>query len=197
MACSTDSTEGFCPSIDSTCQPLNVCRTCNTFTDLGGKCVEIDRFPNATISEYGMIFDDIHAIMSEIYVRGPVAATVNAEPLITYEGGVFNDTLASRETNHVVSIVGWGSVENQNYWIVRNSWGEYWGEMGFFRVLMGQNVLGLEGEIAWATPGRWTEVNFPCDEDGKNCQIDRNHVEFYRDPSLDLTAVKRRLLRGV
>lgn len=39
---------------------------------------------NATVAEYGLIdFDKdvVHKIKSEIYTRGPVAATVNAEPV--------------------------------------------------------------------------------------------------------------------
>jgi hypothetical protein len=41
--------------------------------------------------------------------------------------------------------------------------------MGFFRVLMGKNVLGIETEAGWATPKVWTEVNFPCGEAGDGC----------------------------
>ena len=50
-------------------------------TGMGGQCSEIDYFPNATVAEYGLIeLDDnvVTKIMTEIYVRGPVAATINA-----------------------------------------------------------------------------------------------------------------------
>ena len=70
--------------------------------------------------------------------------------------------------------------------------GQYWGEMGFFRIAMGQNLLGIEGEIAWATPGTYTTQNFPCSEDGKNCNSGHGKAE-YLDPSRDIEAVKRRL----
>ena len=41
--------------------------------------------------------------------------------------------------------------------------------MGFFRVLLGKNVLGLENGAGWATPLGWTENNFPCGEAGEGC----------------------------
>lgn len=69
--------------------------------------------------------------MAEIYARGPVAATINAEPIVGYRGGIFTDDSYSDMTNHIVSIVGWGMDEEtgKKHWIVRNSWGQYWGEV--------------------------------------------------------------------
>jgi cathepsin X len=198
LGCSSESTEGICPFITEqvTCESQNICRTCDTFGGMGGKCTEIDFFPNATVAEYGMIDNDVDKIMTEIYTRGPVAATINAEPIVDYMGGIFSDTQYSQETNHIVSIVGWGTDETtgKKHWIVRNSWGQYWGELGFIRVEMGKNILGLEGEVAWATPGSWTEMNFPCAENGKNCNGGKHlQATFYMDPSNDVQAVQRRL----
>ena len=168
---------------------------------MGGKCTAIDYFPNATVAEYGIVNQDVDEIMMEIYTRGPVAATINAEPIVDYTGGIFTDTQYSEETNHIVSIVGWGTDEETGvkYWIIRNSWGEYYGELGFLRVEMGKNLLGIEGEVAWATPGSWTEVNYPCAENGANCHSDdvgygkTDGAMFYVDPSKDMEAVQRRL----
>jgi cathepsin X len=197
IACSEESTEGFCPHVDTTCSAANTCRTCDTFAGMGGACSEIDFFPNATVAEYGEIDDgDIHKIMAEIYARGPVAAVINAEPIVAYKGGIFDDVSASTETNHIVSIVGWDNSSRDNpHWIIRNSWGQYWGEMGYVRVRMGHNVLGIESAIAWATPGSFTIKNFPCSEDGKNCSPGASSFESqtYLDPSHDVAAVQRRL----
>jgi len=202
IACSDDSSEGFCEHVDTTCKKDNICRTCDTFGGMGGKCTEIDFYPNATVAEYGVVDKDADKIMAEIYTRGPVAATINAEPIVEYTGGVFDDKDASRETNHIVSIVGWGMDRTTGikHWIVRNSWGEYWGEMGFMRVEMGSNILGLEGEVAWATPSTWTEINFPCSENGKNCngstRLQNSRAQFYVDPSVNALQEVARNLRS-
>mmetsp|Transcript_31224 Transcript_31224/g.57740 ORF Transcript_31224/g.57740 Transcript_31224/m.57740 type:complete len:308 (-) Transcript_31224:461-1384(-) len=134
LACSDDSHEGFCDHIDTSCSKHNTCRTCSTFAKMGGTCTEIDHFPNATIAEHGtynlLSFDRVHKIKAEIYSRGPVAAGINAEPILDYKGGVIKTGgLMDMMVNHIVSIVGWGEdEEGDEYWIIRNSWGQYWGE---------------------------------------------------------------------
>ena len=169
-ACSSDSDEGYCGKVDYSCNDLNICRTCSTFTSNGGKCVGIKRFPNASIIDHGRV-RGVSNMKMEIFKNGPIAVGVNAEPLVEYKGGIFDDSSASRGINHVVSINGWGydKESDKQYWIARNSWGEYWGEMGNFRIAMGDNQLGIEDDGAWAIPGNWTELNYPCNEDGSNC----------------------------
>jgi cathepsin X len=184
LACSSNSTNGFCPFVDTTCSSFNTCRTCSMHIIpwMKTECHEIDQFPNATIAEYGAYKlnhdnSSVHQIKAEIYARGPVTARVHGKALHTYHGGIYANTTESTNTTHIVSIVGWGHADNSSssssyhgdYWICRNSWGEYWGEMGFFRIAAGRNVLGIERKIAWATPGTFTESNFPCAESGSNC----------------------------
>jgi len=50
LACSSESKDGFCAHVDTTCSPMNTCRTCMGGT---GECRAIERFPNATVAEYG------------------------------------------------------------------------------------------------------------------------------------------------
>eukprot|EP00924_Labyrinthula_sp_SR-Ha-C_P003683 augustus_masked-scaffold_3-processed-gene-2.48-mRNA-1 protein AED:0.06 eAED:0.06 QI:0/-1/0/1/-1/1/1/0/361 len=182
-ACSQESHEGNCGNILQSnpdaysCNPINICRTCSTFSDMGGFCSAVNHFPNATIEEYGPVIVDenqkqtVKNLKKEIYARGPVACAINAMPLDEYEGGVIDRPDDDKETNHVVSLVGWGydKKEKKEFWIGRNSWGQYWGEMGYFRIATGDNNLGIENSCVWATPGEFTEHNFPCYEDGSNC----------------------------
>ncbi|KAL7527675.1 hypothetical protein ACHAXR_002074, partial [Thalassiosira sp. AJA248-18] len=190
IACSSDSNEGFCEHVDTTCNAMNTCRTCSTFTANGGECMALDIFPNATVAEYALMeyeHDDAKRVMNikkEIKARGPVSASVQSKSLDDFMGGtVFNDETASRHTNHVVSIVGWGHTDEDDddddleYWIVRNSWGSYWGEGGFFRVATGKNMLGIEHKVAWATPGEFTVKNVPCSEDGTTCGAEVNGMD--------------------
>eukprot|EP01084_Bolivina_argentea_P272265 463522_1 len=56
--------------------------------------------------------------------------------------------------DHDISIVGYGtdSETNTNYWIIRNSWGTWWGCNGYIKVVRGINNMGLEEACAWAMP---------------------------------------------
>lgn len=169
LACSDDSREGFCPQIDTTCKQINVARTCGSFSSEGGPCSGLNRYPNATVIDYGSISGKT-SMMKEIYSRGPIACGIDATKLLNFEGGLVSDI--GDGIDHVVSVVGWSTdPKNGFHWIVRNSWGEYWGEMGFVRVAEG--ALNIEEQCSWAVLGSFTAPEFnnqyPCHEGGDNC----------------------------
>jgi len=167
VACSSESEEGICPSGDWSCSSLNIARTCATF---GEECVGLSSYPNATIEEYGEISGE-SAMMKEIYARGPISCGIDAAPMLDYTSGVFVGP--GNYVDHVISVVGWGTDASKGkYWIVRNSWGEYWGEMGYIRVAFGS--LHVEDQCAWATVRSFTAPEngnqVPCFENGSNCE---------------------------
>ena len=172
QACSSDSKEKECQENKEMfeCTSINICKTCNTFTSHGGTCNPILQYPYATIDSYGAVRGD-NNMMTEIYKNGPIACGINAEAFVDYMGGVLDVPHTPKMINHIISIVGWGYDESidKQYWIIRNSWGSYWGELGFMRLVLGENQLGIEKTCAFAIPGNWTIHNVPCSEDGHNC----------------------------
>lgn len=167
LACSSDSTNGFCETLDWSCNLLNTARTCPTF---GEKCVGLTHYPNATISEYGSISGS-EAMKHEIFARGPIACDIDAGPIVNYTTGVV--TTKSSQSDHTISVVGWSKdVKFGLVWHVRNSWGEYWGEHGYVRVQDG--ALNLGSNCNWAVVKDFTAPErhnqFHCFEDGSNCK---------------------------
>lgn len=138
---------------------------------------------NYKVDEYGVyklqdaasMDQHIFAVKAEIFSRGPVTAGVAGHYLKNYTGGIIFDdyTLRDAHPTHEVSIIGWDiDLETGiEYWIIRNSWGEFWGEMSFFRLELGKNLLGIEEEISWATILDFSIKNVPCYEDAQNCNM--------------------------
>jgi len=75
-------------------------------------------------------------------------ALINKGPLLTlmeiysdiygYGGGIYFPTSTAPEDyegGHTVVIVGYGVYDGLNYWIVKNSWGDSWGDNGYMEVL--------------------------------------------------------------
>lgn len=68
---------------------------------------------------------------------GPLSISVAASSFKDYHGGIFTgcDYENNIQLNHGVQLVGYGSEDGTDFWIVRNSWGSSWGEEGFIRLL--------------------------------------------------------------
>jgi cathepsin X len=136
---------------DFACSAINTCRNCKGPPGQG-TCWAQQNYTRFWVDQFNDV-NGVQSIMAEIATRGPVAAGIDATVLETYTGGIITDTQPS-DINHIISIVGYGTDTKSglDYWIGRNSWGQYWGEGGWFRIVRGQDALGIEDMVSWATP---------------------------------------------
>ncbi|KAI6186790.1 Cathepsin X [Aphelenchoides besseyi] len=141
------------------CNQLHRCFTC--WPD---SCSPVKNFTRYYIKDYGVV-SGREKMMSEIHNRGPIACSIGATSKFefNYTGGIYSE-FSDLPSNHIVSVSGWGYDEESKleYWIVRNSWGDAFGEMGWFRIvtsiyLQGRGDLynmGIERECYFADPDR-------------------------------------------
>ena len=65
--------------------------------------------------------------------------------------------LQYEKLTHSTVLIGWGNETkddgtSESFWIVRNSYGPYWGEQGNFRLRRGLNDFAAEGENSAVVP---------------------------------------------
>lgn len=94
-------------------------------------------------------------IRKDIYRWGPTTSgMIVYEDLINWSGkGVYKwDGKSEIYGGHAVVIVGWGETNNEKYWIIRNSWGNTWGDKGYFKILRGENHCEIEENVFTGIP---------------------------------------------
>jgi len=133
------------------CTTMNQCGTCTP----DGNCDPISTYRHYMVGDYGSIAG-VTQMQAEIYARGPISCGIEATAQFeAYTGGVYSEYDPNPGINHIISVVGWGVESNGTaYWIGRNSWGTPWGEIGWFRIVLGQPDynLGIETGCAFGVP---------------------------------------------
>lgn len=96
---------------------------------------------------------DANKIQREIMTNGPVEGAFTVyEDLLNYKSGVYQHVHGKMLGGHAIRILGWGVEENTPYWLIANSWNSDWGDEGLFKILRGQNHLGIEDDISAGLP---------------------------------------------
>ena len=86
----------------------------------------------------------------------PVSVAIEADQYVfqLYGGGVFDNTSCGTYLDHAVALVGYGSENGQDYFILRNSWGTSWGDEGYMKIAdVGDSagICGVLSEPVWPT----------------------------------------------
>ncbi|CAH8576032.1 unnamed protein product [Schistosoma turkestanicum] len=92
---------------------------------------------------------DERALMDAVATKGPISVAVNAglPSFSAYKSGIYSDPNCKGgpdDLDHGVLVVGYGEENGRSYWLVKNSWGEDWGENGYIKILKdSKNMCGI------------------------------------------------------
>lgn len=107
-----------------------------------GKKATGERFFNTAGHEEDLI---TNTRMKELVAANPVGVAIysNFDCLAAYKKGIVHDKDCDcsnpdkEDVNHAVTVIGYGKSESKGckeYWLIKNSWGSFWGQDGHFKL---------------------------------------------------------------
>uniref|UniRef100_A0A1B6FJ27 Peptidase C1A papain C-terminal domain-containing protein n=1 Tax=Cuerna arida TaxID=1464854 RepID=A0A1B6FJ27_9HEMI len=80
--------------------------------------------------------NDPEALKVALLKHGPISVAIDASnPTFTfYANGIYNEKNCRNDPDgldHAVLLVGYGKIGERNYWLIKNSWSNYWGNDGY------------------------------------------------------------------
>lgn len=83
---------------------------------------------------------------------GPIATFINGEDIQFYRGGIMSNYTCNTRPTQAVIIVGYGTDKLAgDYWIVKNSWGNNWGEGGYMKLERNKHFCGIGYQAYYPT----------------------------------------------
>jgi len=96
--------------------------------------------------------------MKAAVAKQPVSVSIEADRPVfqQYKNGIFDSTACGDQLDHATLVVGYGSENGTEYWIMKNSWASTWGEDGYMRLAIketGSGNCGIQHEPIYPTAG--------------------------------------------
>jgi len=114
--------------VDDACFPYNILQqNCTLCSNSQSRMTRITSYTQLTT----------HDQMKQWLVdNGPLVARFNVySDFFSYKSGVYKYSTGTLQGGHCVCCVGYD--DSLNCWIMKNSWGQAWGEQGYFRINYG------------------------------------------------------------
>lgn len=128
-----------------------------------GKCKSASRDKQSAVVEDWVRLpeNNLEHLLDAVSAKGPVVVSVDASGWQGYESGVFDGCDKDATVNHAVVVVGYGTDHelNKDYWLIRNSWGEGWGEEGHIRL---QRHRADKGDAGYCGTDREPQQGVGC-----------------------------------
>ena len=141
------------------CESIDVCKDCTwppcpVGESCQDKCWAVKSKMYYVSNFYSIL--TAQQMKADIYKYGPISCGIQAtDKFVAYTGGIYSEEILSPALNHEIAVVGWGvdPDSGDEYWIGRNSWGTYWGEWGYFKMLAKEGYdLGITYDCSAGRP---------------------------------------------
>lgn len=103
-------------------------------TKTGGSCQKCS--PVVHISSCSDVKPNDQISLKAAVAMQPVAVAIEADTRYfqSYSGGILTSSSCGTNLDHGVLVVGYGTENGQDYWLVKNSWGTSWGDKGYVKI---------------------------------------------------------------
>ncbi|XP_055732470.1 digestive cysteine proteinase 1-like isoform X2 [Salvelinus fontinalis] len=131
--------------------------TYGSYMGMNGLCHVNTSQLTARVQSYTNVTSgDAEALKVALFKHGPVAISIDAghRSFVFYSHGVYYEPKCGNTTDsldHAVLAVGYGVMEAEPYWLVKNSWSTYWGNDGYILMSMKDNNCGVTTDATYVT----------------------------------------------
>jgi C1A family cysteine protease len=105
-----------------------------------------DNLPMSQIQSWVDVDSSDHALMSAVAMQ-PVSVAIEADQVDFqfYKSGVLTSDCGTT-LDHGVLVVGYGTENGEDYYLVKNSWGTSWGDEGYIKLGRGPTYNDDQGQ---------------------------------------------------